>query len=260
VITGAALLAMSAQAQFSGTYTDGDFLLGFRATGGQGAANDILVDLGQINFSTTTTFSTPNLDSLLTSNFGSNWFTRADLLFGAAARAQSGDSNTSTTYGTSPETVGGSEAILWPEPTGTQANQLKGKISGEGGAYQNAGPTMSAPAISQLTSATNSYGSYQPGGTTANSNGISYAYFNPDIEASNPSASTLDVIQLVPTTGGPPGVDVGDLTIDSSGNVKFTPDSAEMTVVPEPSVTALVSIAVVGMILFCLRRRIAKAS
>jgi hypothetical protein len=245
-----AIVATTAQAQFSGTYTQGDFLLGFRATGGTGSGNDVVVDLGPINFSTQTTFSTPNLDSLLVSNFGTGWNTRSDLLYGAASGAQPNDSNQNTIYGTAPETVGGSESTPWPRPSSSQAIQVKGKVNAEGQAYGFGSPTVANPAVLQTTSSTNSYASYQPGGTTANSAGISYAYFNPDIEASNPSLTTLDLYQGVPGTGSM--VDVGDLTIDSSGVVTFTPDSAE--VVPEPSTVATMVLGA-GLLIAVMRWR-----
>jgi hypothetical protein len=254
-LAGTALVTASAKAQFSGTYTQGDFLLGFRATGGTGSGSDVLVDLGPLgNFQTPTTFSTPNLDSLLVSTFGSGWFTRSDLLYGAAAAAQPGvDANGNTFYGTAPETVGGSESVLWPRPTISQAIQLKGKVNAEGQGYQNGSPTVSSPAIVQNTSDINSYASYQPGGTTPNSGGISYAYFVPDIEASNPSTTKLDVIQLVPTVGAPLGVDVGDITINGSGVVTFKPDSAEAAV-PEPSTVATMVLGA-GLLIAVMRWR-----
>jgi hypothetical protein len=254
--TSWAIVTTTAHAQFSGTYTQGDFLLGFRATGGTGSGSDVLVDLGPLgNFQTQVTFSTPNLNSLLVSTFGSGWFSRSDLLYGAAAGAQPGvDANGNTVYGTAPETVGGSESTPWPRPTSSQAIQIKGKINAEGQVYQNGSPTLGSPAIVQNTSDTNSYASYQPGGTMVNSGGISYAYFNPDVEASNPSVTRLDVIQLVPGSGT--GVDVGDLVINASGAITFTPDSFEA--IPEPSITALVLLGAVGMAVFHLRRRTAK--
>jgi hypothetical protein len=250
-----AIVATTAHAQFSGTYTQGDFLLGFHATGGTGSGNDVLVDLGPINFSNQTTFSTPNLDALLMSNFGSGWFTRSDLLYGSASGAQSGDANQNTVYGTATETLGGSESTAFPRPSSSQANQVKGKINAEGASYQNGAPTVANPAILQTTGSINSYASYQPGGTTQNSNGISYAYFNPSVEASNPSLTTLDVYQGLPGTGTM--VDVGDLTVSSSGVVTFTPDSFEA--VPEPSTYTAASLAVLGLVFFHLRRRTVKA-
>jgi hypothetical protein len=62
------------------------------------------------------------------------------------------------------------------------------------------------------------------------------------------------VIQLVPGSGT--GVDVGDLVINASGAITFTPDSFEA--IPEPSITALVLLGAVGMAVFHLRRRTAK--
>ncbi len=251
------LVASSSMAQI--TYSSGDFLLGFRATGGTGAASDVLVDLGPGTFLTSSvpvTFTLGNLNSQLTGTFGASWFTRTDLFYGAAAATQTGDA-TRTLYASFPDTgIGGVSDNPWARLGNTAAQAVINKINGEGLAYNNYSPTAAAPAVVQGTTDTNSYASYMPGGTSTNAGpapGISYAQFNPTIEASNPSGSSLDIIQLVPSaTTGQPGTDLGDLSIDSNGVVTFTPEAAE---VPEPSTSASIALGTGLLVAFVIHRR-----
>src|SRR5262245_27321115 len=82
----AVTVAPSAQAL---TYTDGDLILGFRATGGQGATKCYEVNIGQA--STYAAAANPiNVDlsgeisSDLTEIFGSDWSTRSDVYWSVA--------------------------------------------------------------------------------------------------------------------------------------------------------------------------------
>ena len=65
-------------------YADGDLILGFRATGGQGASTDYLIDLGSaasiINSAGPITFAIGNIGGDLTTIFGS-WSTRGDVFW-----------------------------------------------------------------------------------------------------------------------------------------------------------------------------------
>lgn len=80
VIAGA-----SAQAQNAG-HNYGDLILGFRATGGQGASSYLLADLGPASVlrDTNVNLTLANLGSALTAAFGASWFDRTDLYMGAA--------------------------------------------------------------------------------------------------------------------------------------------------------------------------------
>ena len=268
-IAGSALVATSALAQSSVTYVQGDFLLGFRATGSPGNGSNVLVDIGSsfLTSSTPVTFTLSNLDSTLIGEFGSNWNTRSDVLFSVAGATGSTFANT-IVYVTAPESVPGSESSPWPNPGGSVLNGIRGKINSEGGIPNTAGynfyigntnPFGAGPAVIEGNSDTNSYGSFQPGGANAGpAPGASYAQFSPTIEgtfANGTAGITLDLYKL---TGSSAAVDLGDFTINDAGVVVWTPQAFE---VPEPSTYAMLGLGSLGLVgLTILRRaRAAKA-
>src|ERR1700676_5605577 len=63
-------------------YHDGDLFIGFRATGGTGAAQDYLVNIGQpgqfVNANHTFVVNTGNMILDLNAVFGPAWYTRID--------------------------------------------------------------------------------------------------------------------------------------------------------------------------------------
>jgi len=272
-----ALFSSSSMAQSSTTYAQGDFLLGFRATGGTGAASNVLVDIGPgsgfLTSTTPVTFSLSNLDASLNATFGSGWTTRSDVFWSVAGADASSNS---TVYITAPETVGGGEATPWNGLGTSLQTGVRNKINTEGGIPNTSGynfytpnvnPNGAGPAVIEGQTDTNSYGSYMPGGTTANSGpapGTSYAEFNPTIEgtfANGTGGIKLDLIKLTSATGvDNPGTDLGDFTISNSGVLTWTPDSLEVSAIPEPSVTVLGTLGALGVILLHPRRRAAKAS
>ncbi len=84
-ITASALLPSTAAAAF--TFTNGDLILGFHATGSTGAQTNVYFNLGNPvtyrdgNFNA----NLGNIGGTLASVFGSTWYDRNDLFFGAVA-------------------------------------------------------------------------------------------------------------------------------------------------------------------------------
>jgi hypothetical protein len=278
-LAGTGILSSSVLAQSSTTYAQGDLLLGFRAAPmSTGAASNVLVDLGNGSVAavdaaaisgTPLTFNISNLFSTLNAVYGSNWTTRSDLFFSVAG---ANATTNSTIYITAPEVVGNGEATPWNGLGGSLQTGVRNKINTEGGIPNTAGynfyilntnPNGAGAAVIEGQSDTNSYGSYMPGGTTANAGpapGISYAEFNPTIEgtfANGTSGITLDLIKLTSATGANPGQDLGDFTINDSGLLTFTPDISE---VPEPStfIAPLLAAAAVAVLAVRRRRQIAQ--
>ncbi len=90
----AALMASVASAAPWGPPVSGDLILGFQATGGTGQSTNVFYNLGSVG----TIKNNPNpgfiinLNAELTAAFGSNWYTRTDVYFGAYGQ-QSGSSS-----------------------------------------------------------------------------------------------------------------------------------------------------------------------
>ncbi|MGI8437148.1 MAG: hypothetical protein ACR2NX_09630 [Chthoniobacterales bacterium] len=69
------------------TYNQGDVLIGFHATSGQGNFNTYIFNLGPMTQfrDATSSFTLPtSLGNDLTTIYGPGWYTRGDLLFGVA--------------------------------------------------------------------------------------------------------------------------------------------------------------------------------
>ena len=264
---GIALISTSALAQSSVTYAQGDFLLGFRATGGTGGGSNVLVDIGPgtsfLSSTTPVTFTLSNLFGSLNGTFGTGWTTRSDVFWSVSAADAS---SSSTVYITSPTTPG-TAATPWNGLGTSLQTGVRNKINSAGGLVPtsgynfytgNANPNGAGPAVIEGQNDTNSYGSFMPGGTTPNSGpapGISYAQFAPTIEgtfANGTSGVQLDLIRLTSSTGaGNPGTDLGDFTINNNGVLTWNPAVA----VPEPSTYASLLVGAVGLLVVTVRKR-----
>jgi hypothetical protein len=233
-----------ASAQTTVTYHDGDLFLGFRATGGTGATQDYLVNIGQpaqfVNAMPGSSFpvSTGNLGSDLAVVFGSDWYTRIDAGTGRNAvlwsivggRLVTGGGDTANVlYATNPN------ATPWPRLSNSAQAGTTSLTDALGTTYDgNSSTVNNNNAIVQSASSSNSYASFQPGG--ANSGGISFQQWNPTIEGI-PNA-TLTFCRIVPGSGN--STILGTFTLSNAGVITFT----AATSVPTP--TSVVSRKVHG--------------
>lgn len=243
-----ALLGLSASlgtshAQATASYSAGDLLLGFRASDGTGATKNYVVNLGSAE--TLSTLSTPKLFGAdgaiatdLASVFGADWSTRSDLHWSVSGTTGSfapvGSIPAKTLFATLAESTPGTyETKLWTRGSSTAQGVVTSKMNGFASAFKSYAPTANNPlGVIQNQTDANSYGSFQKGGTLPNSGpapGISFAYFNPSIEANfaaGASASILDLVKLEPATSefvGAQGALVGRFAISTTGTVTFTP-------------------------------------
>ena len=267
----AAFLPSSARAAI--VYSDGDLILGFRATGGQGASTDYLINLGPaatiINSTAPITFSLGNIGGDLTTLFGS-WTTRGDVLWsvsGVQKIAANGFAN-NTMFATRSDTIsaplGTGTTTPWTIPSSFGAGTPAGKVQSVGQKY-GAGTTgnvvgtdqiesTNAPgALIQPTAQSNSFASFMPFGLNAGGS-AAYGYYNDanGIEANfatGTATSVLDFYKLIPAPGSLPAPFVGNFSISESAVVTFTPAG----VVPEP--TAGLSVLLGGALLGASRRR-----
>lgn len=242
-VLGAAALPHSAQAA-AVTYTPGDLFLSFRASDGVGATQNYVVNLGQASGfgpsgASAVVSAAGDIDTDLTTLFGANWKTRPDVYWSVSGTVGSfsavGSDPAKTIYVTREETVPGTLATPWVRRSDTTQGVTTTKLNAMAYAYDGKTSTANSKAIIQNTSDTNSYASFQPGGTIPNSGpapGVSFAAFNPTIEgsfASGTPGSVLDLVRLVPASGtdiGTAGAIVGRFTLSDSGELRYTPSAA----------------------------------
>jgi hypothetical protein len=246
ILLGSAFVALPAYGQSPVTYNPDDLLLGFRASGGAGATQDYVVNLGPASQFTAGggAFAVAGLGNIaadLTAIFGANWKTRADVFWSVSGTpgnftAVGGDA-ARTLYATRERVEPDTQSPLWPRRSSTAQGATASKMSGLSKAYTTDPDTFgtrtstanSPVGIIQDVTENNSYASYQPGGTVANSGGISFAAFSPSIEGSfaNGTAGTvLDLVRMVPTPPSGDGDFVGTFTISDTAVVTFTPGTA----------------------------------
>ncbi len=243
-LAAAGTLAATASA-LPTTYTQGDFLLGFRQVGNN---NSVVVDLGPIADFTSPQNFTINAGSTLSAQYGAGWATDPNVFFSAVAT----DSGDKTSFVTSPEYLTGPNAgpaTVWPRLTPTNSTIFQNKINNFGNEFTSAGSV-------QAKTDPNAYANFMPGGTTdaghATSGNIAWGFFNPTSEGAFDQGTAgveLDLIQLAPGAG--PGNDLGVFQLSGDGNtLTFTPN-----VVPEPSAYAAAAIGALALAGFQISKR-----
>jgi len=220
------------------SYTAGDLFLAFRATGGAGATQDYVVNIGQASIyrNAATPFIVTGLGDIaadLDGIFEPEWSQREDVLwsvFGTPGPEAEGGDPSRTLYATAPETAPYLRAAPLLRANSSAQAAPTNKLTSLASAYlQTAGvpnqaTTNSPVAIVQLTTGVNSYASFQTGGS-------SFSYFSPSIEGSfvnGAAASVLELYRLAPAAGadiGTAGDFLGTFTINASGALTFVPKS-----------------------------------
>ncbi len=238
------MFAATANAQLPTTYTQGDFLVGFRQVGN---SNSIAVDLGPITDFTVPQVFAINAGSMLSAQYGAGWGSDATVFFSLAST----DSGDNTNYMTSPEYLTGPNAgpaKIWSRQTNTNSSILQNKIINFGNEFTSRGEL-------QPKTDANAYENFMPGGITdaghAGPGNIAWAYFNPTSEGNfgqTTAGVALDTIKLVPGAG--PGTDLGIFQLSADGNtLTFTPN-----VVPEPSSYVAMVIGVLALLGFRMNK------
>jgi hypothetical protein len=271
---GAVFLAPHARSQ-DVTYTPGDLLLGFQKPS---ATNDYVVDLGPATeFITlsespgttnlTTSLGLGNIAADLSSNsgFGSTWFNTSAFgtnvqwgIFGAIGNFGALSLQPDTIFLTRAETTPGTQSSAPSEfNSSTQGDVLTGfnPFSQEG--FNNQVETANSTVATFITaSAGDSWSTNNPSNQAFGLNyGIeqSNSASNPYVGATN---SELNLYELVPTDEGGTGTakDLGNLTLDSSGDLEFT-----SAAVPEPSTYATIGVGAILLLLFGRNRKALRA-
>ena len=233
---GAALLTPVAQAA---TANLGDVFLGVRATGGDGATNDYIINLGAASqFENATAPIKPSLGNIsadLTTVFSADWKTRSTIKWGIV-----GTVGSFNPIGTNPaKTVWATRAgtTPWNRDNDSAHGAVANKIQGMSTAFKasSSAGLVATNAVSQLASDSNSWASYSPAGTVANSGSshVSFAFFNPDIEgdfAAGTAGSVLHFYRVKPAVTSPEigtsGDYLGRFILNDSGELTFIPVAA----------------------------------
>jgi hypothetical protein len=225
MLASVALLTSAVHAATLSAQLD-DLVLGFRATGGQGAG-----------------LTLPGLVVQdLVDDYGANWGSRTDLWWGAAAtdgnaQADPNGKPASTLWATGPGTA---------PLDGTSGNQQNpaGKIEE---LYTGGIGSLNGATSTSNSSAAASIGNTQTGSwSVQETSGNSFGYFSPKIDGQVSSQDTLQLYELQPTNAfpRPAGADIGELVLSPTG-VAF---------IPEPSTWMLVGLGL-GMSVMLLRRK-----
>ena len=289
---GLAFTAVSAQAADLSSFVKGDLLLGFQATAGTGSGTVVYVNLGLATDFLSGNFASingVNLNSVLTSTYGSGWATNTGttLYWGAVALANniSGTAGTSsggvqvtdpsqTLYVSRARTAGGTDgsanSTAWSLPSGTVRNNTANLVNtmqadsvlGQGGftaPVQNGTNTSAGVADAGTTSV--NWAHYNVGGTGASftnfaAPGIQQSFGSNQTVGGQTVVGALDVYRILGTAAGNV---VGSNTLGAGQYTStLTLDaSGNVGAVPEPSTYALFGLAAVGLIAF--RHRFQKA-
>lgn len=242
------------------TYSDGDLFLGFRATGGTGATQTYLLNIGQASTygdaaaGSSFTVNLGNVGTDLVSIYGNNWFNRADLFWGVGGAVSGAVSSDvpNTLYASREENPFGTLADPWNRRSNSAQGTTVSKIQGMASGYLNTGNSTANSNVGAVenTSDANNWASYQPGGANATGN-ISFGAYNPTVEGSfggGVGATALDLFRMAPsTTTGLFGTYEGTFTISNNGLVRYD-------VIPEPSTLAISGIGT-GLLGLVRRRR-----
>ncbi len=213
------------------TYTADDLFIGFHQTGN---TSDYLVKIGQAStFTSTQTLSLGDIASDLAAVFGSGWATDATIkwgVIGTTRLATVGSDPAHTIYASKQ----GNASTATPWNTGSTSTlstgdaKIASMTSGYNGKTSTANSSVGLVQNNIGTASNSAYASFHTGGANATgaAANLSFALFNPTIEASNASgitssSSTLAVYRLVPGAVAP-ATALGTFSINSSGTVTFT--------------------------------------
>ena len=249
VVAGISAAAFPAKA--ATTFTPGDLLIGFRATGGTGATTNLIVDLGStitLRDNDTQHAQLIDISAALNSAYGASgaWASRTDLFWGAVG------TRTSSALDGDPGNTGDPAVTVYASLANTGSIGAKTSSS-----FNISGSGTRTGAANNITGLQSTFASFS--GTTSNSGAVAvldttvnttnnWSTFTAlstdfatgkDIEGVIGTSKVLDLYRILNTATGatPTGVAgtgqwQGTISLSSTGIVSFDP---VVTAAPEPS-------------------------
>ena len=264
VVAGISAVAFPAKA--ATTFTAGDLLLGFRATGGTGAASSLIVNIGDsitIRDNDTSSASLIDIGAALTSTYGSGWDTRTDLFWGVVGVRSnsafdspvSGDPARTLYMGrvNGADTIGAKSSSNLTTATNTVHGTVANNVAGFQQAFDTyAGATLNGGLAAAIdTSVVNTWEDFTSGSSDFS--------VGTNIEGVIASEKVLDLYRILgDTTGASPtgtlrtGAWQGTVSLSSAGVVSFDP-----VAIPEPSRVLFLGCGLGGLLM--RRRRAVRA-
>ena len=267
LLSTAALILFTARAQANVGANTADLILGFRASGGQGADTNLEVNLGPAaNFYGAAAGSASVLTGLsvedLKSTYGNDWATRADLFWGvvgATTSAAVGAAPARTLWATRAEAIAGTASTPWPRGVQFTLQIPSGAIStmytGAPGSITSFPATANSATAAKVNAGEGGSWSVQDDATP----GVSFKYFNPTVvkpintfpaagSAYDGTAYTvLDLWEVRPGTAGSPSTLVGGFGLNSAGKLVFSRDITKFAPATTPVVLGQPTITYSGI-------------
>ncbi|MEK0451291.1 MAG: hypothetical protein RL088_3559 [Verrucomicrobiota bacterium] len=261
-LAAAALLLAAPQLRAALPYADGDLILGFRATGGQGGTTSYAVNIGSAaQFVSAASFTVDlggNIAADLENIYGADWKTRSDVFWsisGAQFTAANGFSNR-TIFASKAEATAGTQSTPWTRVTLSTQNPVALRVQALGDPGYIAGTTATTPGQTQSTNTTkgliqdngapNSYASHMPGGSNSSVGSAFQFFINGALGIENTfengtNGSVIDLYQLTPGSAGSPATLLGAFRLSDSGVLTYSPNPADFGSGPAPAQVALSS-------------------
>ena len=263
---GTVMAASSAMGAF--TFTNGDLILGFQATGGVGATQNVFFNLGAgTAYRDNPTIGTiGNISTTLASVFGANWYSRSDVYFGVignlngnnnppgfqSAPAVNGDPSRTFYLSTATVNVGEGTLIAASAYPGSSLGSAATNLTGM--ETMIVGLTTEADGAAILSQDTQPV-QWSNGWTTWNPTpGASFGVFTGGIQQNFGKAeeyTSVDLQRVLSTnTGATPEGIIGGGTYETTFRIG---SDGSISAIPEPSSSLLALVA--GIALTVRRRR-----
>ena len=257
-LLAATALMLAAQSVIAALpYADGDLILGFHATGGQGATQSYEVNLGNASQFIAGVPATVdvggNIAADLAAIYGPNWSTRPDVKWGISGvqYTAAGVIPARTVFVSKASPAIGTQSLPWLRVSLSTQNPTVGKIQAASLAYANGNSaagqvesTNSTKGLTQLNaSSPNAYATHMVGGINSNAGSSYLAYINGSLGIENTFGAgsygtSLDLYRLDPGSVGSPGAFLGAFQLNPAGVLSFSPTGAGLPSAPSVSVSA----------------------